>query len=184
MKHKSDIFYVLYVDDIRLSAYLDTIRLLCDPTISDPVHVTVRGPYKGKNYRKTAKWTAFVANNIYFRSIDSFFDAGQNTVFVSCTVPDLETVWWKPSYADGHCHITLYDGTSRTFAEKLFDLLISFDWRFTVPTGMLAILKDRGPQHDLATWSRRKAVEKETGLDLSWHNIVDTDQSTRLGYIR
>ena len=49
----------------------------------------------------------------------------------------MNEVWRKPDFPDGVGHLTLYDGKSKDFAEKLFSLLSKYSWEFDVKTGEL-----------------------------------------------
>ena len=179
----TNVFYGIYIHDIRVTTCFDAIRLVCDPTVLGHSHVTIRGPYSRKNYGKNLLWKQFPAQEVYISCAGSFFEHNQNTVFLKCKVPHLDKVQWKPSYPNGISHITLYDGSSRHFAEELIDVLKKFDWRMTVMSGLIQILRECQPSEELITWYNMKALEKEGDLDLSWKNVVKMDRPMRLAYV-
>jgi hypothetical protein len=59
---------------------------------------------------------------------DHFFDTGQNTVFIRCLAPALKAVWYKPDFPEFNPHLTLFDGSSRDFAMRLFEVVSKYDF--------------------------------------------------------
>ncbi|MDT7858333.1 hypothetical protein RQM47_16915 [Rubrivirga sp. S365] len=122
---RSRVFYAVYIEDRRLGTCLDATRLLMDPATRTRAHVTVRGPYDKRLRRlDEAFWNAQLKHEV-LRLVEpgSFFGQGQNTVYLRCEAPALRDVWKKPDYPEFTPHLTLYDGPSRSHAERLLDLL-------------------------------------------------------------
>lgn len=117
------IFYSVQFGDAEVQACFDAIKFLCDPTEKSPAHITVRGPYEKEfDVRELDgsirnQWVAILGPGC-------FFGDNQNTVFLQCGFAGLRDVWQKPDYGLKP-HITLFDGSSRKFAEKLLILLKS-----------------------------------------------------------
>jgi hypothetical protein len=62
--------------------------------------------------------------------VGTFFGDRQNTVFLHCSCPNFLPIWYKPDYGYNP-HITLYDGTSRAFAEALCDVAEQYPLRYS-----------------------------------------------------
>lgn len=111
------IFYVLHIPNYEIRACVNTIRLLADPSEKWPAHITVRGPYEQaiecEELNKTLE-----GNCITIRGLGRFRGAGQRTVFFQCDGTRLGLVWEKKDFPYNP-HITLYDGKSEGFADKL-----------------------------------------------------------------
>lgn len=181
-----DIFYGLYIYDSWVNTCIEAICMLCDPNTADRPHITVRGPYR-REVHDSRKWKDYRPNHVTIYGVDNFFDDGQNTVFLACTIPQKKSVWWKPHYPSGTCHLTLYDGTSRQLAEKLWCILKQFNWRLQVPCGPMEILRSE-IQIDLFTLADtrelERGLEQATGLDLSIGNVMQMSEETRLRCIK
>ena len=114
-------FYVLYVPDGLLADCIDAIRVLAQPSEKYRAHITVRGPYQRSSNRSDRANRAIENSEITIDGCGNFFESGQNTVYLRCSSPNLETAWHKPDYGFNP-HITLYDGSSREFAEQIWDV--------------------------------------------------------------
>ncbi len=142
------VFYVIYVEDKRIGSCLDAVRLLCDPSKRTRAHITVRGPYSRKlgvqHVRRFNK--VLQGETVRIGEPGSFFEHGQNTVFLRCESPSLQSVWHKPDYGYNP-HLTLYDGDSRLFAEELLAILRSRKLTFCVRSLRLTPLFSVRGQH-------------------------------------
>ena len=129
------IFYVVYLGDERLQGILNTMRFIADPDEKFCAHITIRGPYPQK-YDLRAMDRKVRGAEVVADGVGSFFDADQNTVFIKCRSDLLRHVWRKPDYGFNP-HITIYDGSSRAFAEVLLDRLDHLELRFSFSVGPL-----------------------------------------------
>ena len=150
-------FFVLYLPNRVWQSYCDTMKILCRPDTQSPAHITVRGPY-GTRPDVDQEWRK--VSNIHIRVLDvgTFFEDAQNTVFLRCESPELASVWWKKHYRSMNPHITIYDGDSREFAERVLGVLRRHKWRFSFVADHL---------HEYVSNGR------QMGLDLTWSDYGD-----------
>ena len=132
-------FYVLYVPDGLIANCIDAIRILANPVEKHRAHITVRGPYKRAISSLDAINRDIEGSEIGIHGSGNFFGSGQNTVFLACKSPRLESVWDKRDYGFNP-HITLYDGSSREFARKLWDIVSSRTYETSFIAGPLKAL--------------------------------------------
>jgi hypothetical protein len=114
------IFYVLHIREKELADCVDAIRFICNPSEKQRAHLTVRGPYR-RRINVTAMSRRIAGDTVSINNVGNFFAFGQNTVFFQCSANELKHVWNKPHFPFNP-HISLYDGPSREFAGKLFDV--------------------------------------------------------------
>jgi len=128
--------FVLFITDDIVGPCLELIRKVCDPRSTSRPHVTVRYVEKLKKnnlqnyYNESIKDIDFVEPGA-FGLIDRAVDTNR-TVFIKCASDVLEDFSHKPHYPDSVFHVTLYDGHSFDFAEKLLKVIEEFDWNFRV----------------------------------------------------
>ncbi|MBS1778058.1 MAG: N-6 DNA methylase [Bacteroidetes bacterium] len=124
------VFSVIKVNNRNLNAIVDGIRLLANPNEKQVAHITIRGPY---NQRYTIDDDVIRGSYIELKGVGTFFEGKQNTIFLKCESPHLKEVWKKSDYPFNP-HLTLYDGSSRDFAEKLLSIFKSykFNLKFTI----------------------------------------------------
>jgi hypothetical protein len=128
--------YILKIEDQLVGPCLELIRRLSQPESTSKPHVTVRGPIRRKNLEIPERWTAPISRIDLVQPGLFVSPQGRQsaryTVFLLC---DLDKHLWihqKPDYPTSLPHITLYDGSSKTFSEQLYDLLQKYPWRITV----------------------------------------------------
>lgn len=142
------IFYGIHLKSSRLSTAFDIVRFISESDSIRFSHITMRGPYSkplnksalenlNKSYRRD--WT------VRLDGAGSFMTEHQNTVLVRVDLLQLKDLVYKPDYADGIPHITLYDGTDRVFAEKLISLLFKYDFHEYVEVNQLQRLSAKAP---------------------------------------
>jgi hypothetical protein len=64
--------------------------------------------------------------DIAVSGIGCFFEHSQNTVFWDVHGETLQKLIDKPDYPTAKPHLTIYDGTERIFAHRLYKLFINF----------------------------------------------------------
>lgn len=126
------VFYVVYFNEQRLQASLNAMRFIANPREKTPAHITVRGPYS-QTYKFDRQQRKIYGTEVLADGVGSFFCENQNTVFIRCQSDELREVWNKRNF-EFHPHITLYDGSSRKFAQALLDSLdnIAIQFRFLI----------------------------------------------------
>lgn len=127
-------FGVININDKNAQTFVDGIRLLCVSKVKHMAHITLQGPKENKN---EIKFQSIRRNEQIVRvsGVGNFFDNGQNTVFLKCNLDggeQIKSMIDKPDYGNETPHITLYDGTDRNFAEKLFNLTQKYKIRFQI----------------------------------------------------
>jgi hypothetical protein len=122
-----DRYFVLFLPDRIWQTSLDLMRVLCNPQVRSRAHVTVRGPYSSRP-GSTRDWRKERDIKISIVDIGNFFGPDQNTVFLRCDSEEIHRIWWKRDYKSGIPHITIYDGSSREFAEDIQRVLQEFRW--------------------------------------------------------
>ena len=175
MNQMRRVFYVIYPDDYYRQQILDAICYLADPTEKTRAHVTLRGPY-AQRYGVSTASRAVEGSDVMVTGVDAFLGPSQNTVFFSVLAPALEKVWHKPDYPNGRPHLTIYDGKSRTFAERLRLKLQEIEpkfWFRASPLEPLITTKGQGSLELRAAYNP-ELVGRLTG------RIVPTDQVPEL----
>ena len=137
------VFYVVYFEDKDLQRMLDAIRLVCEPGEKTQAHITIRGPYS-QRYNLSAQQERIRGSRIAADGVDHFFNEGQSTVFIKCNSHELREAWKKSDFGFNP-HITLYDGSSRTFATCLLQLLSGLNLSFPfVANGLFPLVSRKG----------------------------------------
>ena len=177
------IFYVIYFDDSRLQHSLDAMRFIANPKEKTPAHVTVRGPYHRKhNFCELNKKIAGM--EILAKGTGAFFNERQNTVFIACHGDKFREVWKKQDF-DFNPHITIYDGSSRDFAEMLFDRLSQLSIQFRFMASKLTPLVSYQGQY--STWLKdsfdEDFAEHVIGQPLRASDIASLSSKLRISLI-
>lgn len=127
------IAYVLNIEG-RVGDYLELARRISEPRSRSKPHITVRyADILAKNDLST--YEKVRVSKVEFLSAGAFglssSDSQKNkTVFIECEAEEIESIVHKPHFPDSVFHITLYDGTSLSFARSLFELVNSYKWNF------------------------------------------------------
>lgn len=157
------LFYVLYLPHRELQIHLDLMRVVCDPSVVSPAHLTVRGPYISEPL-SDAIWKSAKSIKVKIEGAGEFFSPNQNTVFLKCSSDDLKRIWWKPQYKDFQPHITIYDGNSLDFGRRLLSTLCQYDLSFSFVADELSERESTGKQFPLGfNWIRYETLLKDIG---------------------
>ena len=175
-------FHVLYVPDGLLAACIDAIRVLANPAEKHRAHITVRGPYY-RGRKQVGAVNRFVEGaEISINGSGNFFDTGQNTVYLRCESPNLGDVWDKPDFGFNP-HITLYDGSSQSFAVNLWEIVSERTYEFSFIAGpLIPLVSSRRHQGGMALRADLdlRFIREVTGLDIYGGAIESLEQSERL----
>jgi hypothetical protein len=129
MTHRK-VLYSIFVPPGRARTLLDAVRLFARPTAKYPAHVTVRGPYAEP--ADPTEWEAVVRGQLIdIGGVSTFFEEGQNTVFLKVHSAAVRAVWDKPDYPDYNPDLTVCDAPSRPFAEGILAVLSAHSPRFS-----------------------------------------------------
>jgi len=114
-------FVVIYPHDDELRAYLDALIFLANPMEKDAAHITIQGP------KSSAKNVSSISQQIRGKKVavmgvGRFFEGQQNTVYLRMDGEIIRKFWDKPNLPY-RPHLTIYDGPSRPFAEKIYEIL-------------------------------------------------------------
>ena len=172
-------FHVLYLPDGLMASCIDAIRALANPAEKHRAHITVGGPYRGIRTDVGGSSRLVEGSEINIDDPGNFFDFEQNTVYLRCHSPKLEDVWDKYDYGFNP-HITLYDGSSREFARRLWDVVSDRTYNISFIAGPLKALRSSQRHQggmELRADLDLRLLREVTGLDM------DTDEVTvdRLG---
>jgi len=126
-------FTAIYFQDKLVQSCLDAIILIANPEEKNVAHITIRGPHIRRDDQDEAV-KELIGSNISVLGTGRFFQENQNTVYLECGSQLLRKYWRKRDYGYNP-HITLYDGRSRDFAEKLFLILRNHKLFFCVTVG-------------------------------------------------
>ena len=175
-------FHVIFVPDGLVASCIDAIRVLANPVEKHRAHITVRGPYRRRSSR-SGKVSRFVeGSEINVNGSGTFFDSGQNTVYLRCAAPELETVWHKPDYGFNP-HITLYDGSSQEYARELWDIVSMHTYKFSFIAGPLTpLVSSRRHQGNMTLKSDldSRLLREVTGEDLKEATVESLGKDRRL----
>lgn len=184
MNTNKRVFYVVYVRDELLQHILDAIRYLADPSEKTRAHVTIRGPYKQRlSFGERTK--AMDKSDFTVTGVDSFFGPDQNTVFFTLLAPNLEKLWNKPDYPDSRPHLTIYDGDSREFAQRLSSRLRDLrpTFRFK-PTSLKPLCTNKGQNSfELRAAYDETLVNRLTGRCVAADDVPDLSAEQRVRLI-
>ncbi|SMN12254.1 hypothetical protein SPBRAN_470 [uncultured Candidatus Thioglobus sp.] len=188
-------FYVLYPKDKRIKNALNAIKILSDDSQRTAAHITVRGPYSNRLAQlQVDTYSDDIADTLlHFSKVGNFFDYGQNTVFFKCDDNhNLRKIWNKRGYKDFKPHITLYDGTDKNFALKLFDKLKQGFQPFDCKVDKLSYLEPKPSDGDEMEFYRHRLKQEffnfeyfkdVLNIDLDKEKIKAIDESHKLDYI-
>lgn len=104
------------------------LRLRREFTGEDPmsgIHVTVRGPYKGRIRESAVKrfQRLLEGEPILIHGIGMFSNPDEFVVYIKVSSDRLRRIWWKPDYPKNQYginpHISLYRGCDKVLAEKI-----------------------------------------------------------------
>lgn len=127
-------FGVININDKNAQTFIDGIRLLCSDNskVKHRAHVTLIGP---KDNADDIDFKSIRRNEqiVYVTGVGNFFSEGQNTVYLKCDLEqggaEIKSMINKPDFGNENPHITLYDGENRVFAEKLYQLTQSEQYK-------------------------------------------------------
>ncbi len=188
-------FYVLYPKDKVTKNILDAIKVLSDDSQRTGAHITVRGPYS-KKLRQSKVDTCsqdITDTSLHFSKVGNFFDYGQNTVFFKCDDNEnLRKIWNKKGYEDFEPHVTLYDGTDKKFAERLFYKLQQNFQPFEFKVDKLSYLESKSKSSDTMGFYRHrlkqdfvnfKPLKDILNTDIDKEKISKIKEHNKLKYI-
>lgn len=181
---------VLYIADDIVGPHLQLLRNICDPLSKSRPHVTVRYfdklPVPAEHLSSSVSFVDLVEPGAF--GFDEELQTNR-TVFIRCESDDLLHLEHKPNFPSSEFHITIYDGSSQIFAEKLLKVLKRFRWeiRLRLPVGTslseIELKKKRSPAAALA---RKYPPEIETlffeitGETLTWERVKGLSSDQRL----
>jgi adenine-specific DNA-methyltransferase len=186
---------VLYIADDVVGPHLELLRNICEPDSRAKPHITVRF------FAKLRVPHAHLVTPIDYVDLVEpdcfgFHDSSQTnrTVFVRCESEELAHIDHKPDYPASEFHITIYDGSSQWFAERLLSVLRRYPWSIRVklpPNTTLSeiSLTRRKAGHANARPPREYASLPQmifgelTGMQLSWTLLKALNNTERLNLV-
>ena len=127
-------YFALFLDNSNyVEKSLTLIRFICNPESKTPPHITIR-TYDAQNNKLEYTRDTEITHLEIIEAGN--FNIEKNTppyvVYIKCESDELEEVKYKPDYPFSRLHITLYEGDDLRFSKKLYQLLESFKWNFTL----------------------------------------------------
>jgi adenine-specific DNA-methyltransferase len=124
--------YILYLTDEIVAPSLELVRRICEPNARSKPHVTMGGPLRRRT-DSSATWENTQIKRITLVEAGRFLSHAdmsptQNTVYMRCDLHEQAWVHYTPDYPQSVPHVTLYNGKSRDFADRLWDLLRKYSW--------------------------------------------------------
>jgi ribonucleotide reductase alpha subunit len=95
------------------------------------IHITVRGPYKGKiDYKKVNNFYDKIKNDpIIIQNAGIFNNEDESVVYFKVDSLSLRKIWRKPDYPISkygyNPHVSVYRGSDKELAKKIYDFLKS-----------------------------------------------------------
>lgn len=179
------LFYAVSFAEPDVRAWLTALRWLCDPSQTHTAHITLRGPEQTKLPKKQLEDfnESLRQSRGKVLGAGAFLTSQQHTVYLSCECSAFHSIWHKPARSYNP-HMTLYDGGSRSYAEALLQILLSFEIKFEfAPTPLFPIL----------TKTRQVAIPLEAHVPLTtvlrvfqglgFEDFRQLEDSTRLEYV-
>jgi hypothetical protein len=144
---RSNWFTVVRVGPEAVQRLLNSLIFVCNLFEKRSAHITIRGPSCRKEKLQKLEWVR--GQVISFKGIGTFFEVGQNTVFIECDLRSLNSLWLKPQWPRPRPHLTLYDGVDGSFASELYNRVRRFPFSFDVQVECLDALKQSRGQGGL-----------------------------------
>lgn len=139
-------FYGVYPHSEGLKVFLSLLRYVAEPDAVRFAHITLRGPYERKlDNSRLASFNAMIRDRptVHLTNPVGFFEQSQNTVAINVEIDALRDLWYKPHYPMGLAHITLYDGSSRSDAARLLDVLHCYLWSMEISVTQLKMIEPK-----------------------------------------
>lgn len=180
-------FYVVFAKEDYLQAILDILRVLADPLEKYQAHITVRGPYKNQLAKSTTEGKIPLDAEVCVKGAGAFLENNQNTVFLNCESAAIIKVWQKPDYAKlkPQPHITIYNGKSRIWAERLLKVMTRHNIRFKFHSTELRLLSTGTNQRSFFLHSAfdPKVIRDVAGVSIEPNEIKTMSEDARLQII-
>lgn len=174
MTEKERWFNFVYFADRSVQSWLDAIVFFADPTEKNAAHITLRGPFS--SYKKAARIPKDITGTeVSVLGVGTFFAEGQNTVFLHCGSERLRKYWYKPDYSFNP-HITLYDGPSRHFAERVLSVCSKYRLFMELEAGGVDVVKSVKGQRSLNLQYRLDPLQIQSAIG----NRVEFEQAARM----
>lgn len=183
--------YILYITDDLFTPCLELIRSICEPTSRSKPHITVRGPVDRLRIDTNIPWKEDPPE-IHIIGLASFFNEPksrhlQNTIYLKCNFfKELFGIYYKPDYYPNVPHITVYDGQSREFANKLFQHISQHSWNFKFRPSSIQLKEKRLGTSKIKPEARSYSqnlidlFKEITDKNLDYNYIVNLDDDEKL----
>lgn len=147
--------------------------------------MTVRGPYKERRDASLNAWNKRIRGALVrVRALGTFFEDRRNTVFFKCSVPEMREVWHKPDFNEFNPHISLYDGPSRSWAERILRALNKHDFDFAfIADSLIPLISGHGKSVLDNRWILDTALLGRVIGDIDVNAIFSMSEAGRLTYI-
>ena len=141
---------ILPLENCDAGIWLAALRQVVDERSRSDPHVTVRYPIKRIDRDAISSSLQATINTLDIEGPGVFrIKSGiRSVIFLSCKSELLESFSYKPDFPDSVFHVTLFEGETSDFSEKLLSLLYEQPWnlraRLSPPTKLKEISIGRG----------------------------------------
>lgn len=138
-------YYALFLDENNfIEKSISLMRFISNPSSWAWPHITVRLFKISDSRINELKKKKFTYLDIVEPGV---FNLEQKeppyVVFLRCESVELEGIEYKPSFPYSRLHITIYEGNDYIYAQRLYQLLHSSDWKFRLIFNNPRYLKER-----------------------------------------
>lgn len=176
---------------------IELIRKISEPESKSIPHITIRyvdvlsdNNLNDYDNKKVSKIEIIKPGTF---GVESDLDQSNRTVFLECEAEELEELVHKPHFPDSVFHITLYDGSSTSYAKKLYELVRTIEWNFELHFNDEAYLskieikkkkkKKFSPDGNDYSDELSSLFHSLTGKTLSYELLISLNDDERLFFI-
>jgi 2'-5' RNA ligase len=133
MKNNANNKKVLLIDilDEEIKDILGNLKKIFskEESSSNSIHITVRGPYYDITKKFIQEFENKSGSHININGVGLFENDNQYVVYYKVEFPDeidIKSIWKKPDYPKKngvHPHISIYKGSDKNFADKVYNFL-------------------------------------------------------------
>lgn len=186
----SKYYYALFLDgESYAEKCLILIKYISKPTSKSLPHITLR--FFDKDDPKTDYINYLLSKQITYLNIiwpgtfNTENDHGSCVVYLRCESEDLEEIDYRPDFPYSRLHITLYEGSDREYAKKLYDELTKYSWlvqmRFNAPKFISSHLFGKKVA---SSFDYEKACEEVLGNRDALTGVAEFSSEQRLSLVR
>ncbi|GGF76683.1 hypothetical protein GCM10011332_33350 [Terasakiella brassicae] len=129
--------YFLYVkfSTSKLTDLINLLIFLSDPKEKNGLHLTLRGPYTQRVLTESEEMFSRIRRELFKTKVSvfglgNFFKYGQSTLYLRAESDLVSKYLWKKNIKKPIPHLTIYDGASKEFSNRLANTLSLYRFFF------------------------------------------------------